>query len=304
MTSSPLSLARARIKAKRLWLAVGLLGCATLLAACGKGEQQRDDTQIAVRVNKGEISVHQVQSVLQRQPKLASDTSGTAPARVLEVLIDQELAAQAAREQGLEQDPSVVQAMEASRRETLARAFHDRVAEQTPTPSSDEIDRYYNDHPDLFAKRRLYILQEFAFEAAPKEMDALQALTARAHSVDEMAELLRTGGYRVRTRQFVQAAEDLPLALLEPMGKLPEGGSLLLPQQGGARVFTVVRAQLAPVERQMASPLIANFIRADNQRKGVGRAMTELRNNAKLQYMGSFAKGAASAPAPGAASAP
>jgi len=193
--------------------------------------------------------------------------------------------------------------LEAARREALARAYHDRVAEQSSNPSSDEIDRYFDGHPDLFAKRRLYILQEFAFEAAPKEMDRIKALTERAHGVDEMTELLRTAGYRVRTRQFVQAAEDLPLALLEPMGKLPEGGSLLLPQVGGARVFTVIRAQMAPVDRPMATPLIANFLRADKQRQGVARAMTELRDKAKLQYMGSFAKGAASAPAPSAASA-
>ena len=97
---------------------------AVLLAACGGGER-KSDTQIAATVNKGEISVHQVQTVLQRQPRLvAADAGGTASARVLEGLIDQELAAQAAHDASLEKDPRVVQSIEAARRELLALALN------------------------------------------------------------------------------------------------------------------------------------------------------------------------------------
>ena len=129
-----------------------LLGAgAVLLAGCGGGER-KSDTQIAATVNKGEISVHQVQTVLQRQPRLtAADAGGTATARVLEGLIDQELAAQAARNASLEKDPRVVQSLEAARRELLALAWQESIAAKASNPSSDEIDRYYEAHPELFA---------------------------------------------------------------------------------------------------------------------------------------------------------
>ncbi len=60
-------------------------------------------------------------------------------------MLDQELAAQGARKMGLDKEPRVVQAIEAARREVLARSYHDVLAEKTPLPASDDIDRYYDE---------------------------------------------------------------------------------------------------------------------------------------------------------------
>lgn len=272
------------------------LVCFAATAGCGD-HSAGDDSQIAVRVNKGEISIHQVQAVLQRQPRLMTEQPGTAPARVLEVLIDQELAAQAARAQGLDKEPAFVQAMEAARREALAGAFHDIAAAKVTSPSSDEIDRYFDAHPELFAKRRLYVLQEFAFAADPDQLEKLKEPLTRTRNVAEVTDLLRNAKINSHTRQFVQAAEDLPIALLEPMGRLEQGGSLLLPQVTGARIFNVLHVQQAPIDRLAAAPRIAGFLIAERQRQAVASSMTELRNAAKLEYLGSFAKGASAAAA-------
>jgi EpsD family peptidyl-prolyl cis-trans isomerase len=273
-----------------------------LLMACSKSAAP-PDSQIAVKVNKGEISVHQVQAVLQRQPRLPPDAAGNAAQRVLEVLVDQELAAQAAQQQGLESDPGVIQQLQAARRETLARAYHDRVAAKAANPSSDEIDRYYESKPALFAQRRLYLLQESAVEANAAQLPVLQDGVARAQSAEELAKLLQGAALRHTTRQFTQAAEDLPLLLLDPISKLNPGQSALFPQPGGARIFTVLQAHRAPVDRRTATEPIARFLIADRKRELVSQSMAALRKDAKLQYEGAFAKTAAGA-ASGAQAAP
>ena len=276
-----------------------MLAVAGLLAACGK-DPLSVDTQIAVQVNKGEISVHQVQAVLQQQPRLALDASESAASRVLEVLIDQELAAQAARGQGLEGDPGVIQQLQASRREVLARAYYDRVVAKATLPSSDEIDRYYESQPALFAQRRLYLLQESAVEASPAQLPALQDAVQRVHSVEELAKVLQGSGLRHSMRQFAQAAEDLPLLLLDRLSKARAGQSVLFPQLGGARIFTVLLAHEAPVDRRTATDAIRNYLAADRKRERVALAMKNLRAGAELRYDGAFAKSSATAPAPGA----
>lgn len=260
------------------------------LAACGHGG---DDTQIAVRVNKGEISVHQVQTLLQRHGRAAGADAG---ARVLETLIDQEIAAQAATDAGLDKEPAFVQQLAAARRELLARAYQERVAAKATTPSTDEVERYYEAHPELFAQRRLYVLRETLIEPTA-DATVLRAAAERARSTDDLDRLLREAGLRFATRLTTSASEDLPAAVLGPVSKLEPGQSAAVLLPGVARAYTVLQAIKAPVDRHNADPLIAGYIANERRATAVGEAMKALRGEARIAYVGNFAPGAASAPA-------
>lgn len=279
-------------------LAVACIG----MSACGNDSQPGADSQVAARVNKGDISVHQVQSVLKRQPRLLAEQPATAAGRVLDSLVEQELAAQAAQAQNLDRDPGVVQALDVARREVLARAYQERLVALVSGPSSDEIDRYYESRPELFSQRRLYTLKEFIVEADAGQMLRLQELAKQARTADELTALLANNNLRNRARQFVQAAEDMPLAVLGPMAKLSLGQSLVLPQKEGARVFTITQVLAAPVERRLAVDQIAAFIANERKRVVVAEGMKTLRDSAQITYQGAFAKPAASAPVAAVAS--
>ena len=259
-----------------------------LLCACSN--KVPEDSQIAAQVNGGEISVHQVQAVLQKQPRLAAGAGASPPAQVLEVLIDQELAAQAASKRGYDSDPAVIQALQLARRETLAHAYMDQVAAKSAIPSSDEIDRYYEANPELFAQRKLYTLQEFAVEADAAQLERLEQLTKLAKGSEAVLQSLRESGMRYTTRQYVQAAEDVPLNLLQAISKLSVGQSVLVKQSGGARVFCILQAQLAPVDRRMASEAISKYLSMEQKRKLVAESMNALRKEAQIRYVGSFSK--------------
>ena len=281
--------------------ASALLVCAAVLAACGAGTSG-GDAQIAVKVNKGEISIHQVQSILQRQPRqIAGDRTETASARVLEVLIDQELAAQAARAERLDNDPRVVQAIEAARRELLAHAFQERIGEKAAGPSSDEIDRYYDSHPQLFAQRRMYMLQEAAVDPAANTA-RVQAVVERARSAEELVAGLREAGVRHSIRLLAQAAEDLPLTLLESLSAMDEGRSVLVTAGGVARIITVLYAHKAPIDRRSSNNAIGTYLMTERRSQLVAQTMKQLRGEAKIEYMGSFARPKQAEPAASAAS--
>ena len=277
---------------------------AAALAGCGNDSGSSADSQVAVRVNKSDISVHQIQAVMQRQPRLLAEQPETAAARVLDILVEQELAAQAGRDQGLDRDPAIVQALEVARREVLARAYQDQVAAKATGPTTEEIDRYYESRPEVFAQRRLYTLKEFIVEATPQQVTRVQELARQARSADELNTLLTSNSLRNRTRQFVQAAEDVPLTVLAPLAKLDNGQSLVLPHAVGARVFTIVHATPAPVDRRTAGDAIAAYLTNESKRALVAQAMKTLREGATISYQGDFAKAASAASAPAAASAP
>ena len=277
-----------------LRVAMMLLSAATV--GCG-GRDGPPDVQVAARVNKDEITVHQVQHVLQRQARLAAEFPEAAARTVLDSLVEQELAAQAARAQGLDKEPAVVQAMEAARREVLARAFQDRLADKASGPSSDDIDRYYESHPGLFAQRRIYTVQEFLVQTTEEaQVERVKAIAGDAKAASDLEQRLGQAGLRYRTRLFAQAPEDMPLGMVEAMSALGPGRSVARAQPVATRVFTVVNALPAPLDRRSANEAIASFLVAERKRSAVAEGMKAVREAARIEYVGNFAT-AAAAPA-------
>jgi EpsD family peptidyl-prolyl cis-trans isomerase len=104
----------------------------------------------------------------------------------LDALIDQELALQAATEMRIDRDPAVLMAVEAARRDIIARAYAERLSEGAHAPTPEEVKQYYRSRPALFAQRRLYTLVDAAVEAKPSEVDALRGSLLTAHTQAEI----------------------------------------------------------------------------------------------------------------------
>jgi EpsD family peptidyl-prolyl cis-trans isomerase len=277
-----------------------VLGCALVMAACGS--KREGATQVAAKVNKEEISVHQINFLMQRQGNLKPEQVETASRKTLDALIDQELALQAANEQRLDRDPRVVQAIEASRRDILARAYAERLAESAAVPTEKDIADYYNTHPELFAQRRVYALVETAVEATPAQQQALKPQLDAAKNADEVAAALRVAGLRFGTRQLTQGADALPMQAAAPMATLKEGQSQVIAGPLGARILTIVSVKPAPLAAPEAKNAIQQYLLVDRKRQVVDQQLKQLRAAARIEYQGKFAQAAGeAAPADGVA---
>jgi EpsD family peptidyl-prolyl cis-trans isomerase len=279
------------------WCLISVFSLLTFTAC--KPSSPPAGSQIVATVNNDEISIHQVQAALQRQPQALIKQPEAAAARMLDVLIEQELAAQAARQKGLESDPNVVQSLAVMKREVLARAYQDQIAAQAGGPSSEEIDRYYDSHPDLFAKRRIYTLQEAWIETSANAALAkdLQTRVAQASSAEAVVQMLKEAQTAYRLRQFAQASEDVPLALLTTLSNTPAGRSIWLAQAQGVQILTVLHTQEAPVDKRGSQDAISAFLSTERKRQLLAQHMKTLRDAAKIDYHGSFAKSASAAAA-------
>jgi EpsD family peptidyl-prolyl cis-trans isomerase len=279
-----------------------LVSVTVVLAACGGGGGGGEKaSQTAAKVNKDEITVHQINFVLQRQQGLKPEQAEAASKQVLERLIEQELAVQKAEDLKLDRDPRVVQQIEAAKREIIARAYVERLGEGAAKPTAEEVSKYYNEKPALFKERRIYSLQELAIEAKPEQIPEIRAKLQAAKNMAEFAEYLKASDIRFAGNQAVRAAEQLPLASLDAIAAMKDGQSVISQTPTGLQVLFVVGSRSQPVDEARARPAIEQFL--SNQRKAdlVQKDMKAMRDAAKIEYVGKFAGGA---PAVAAASAP
>ncbi|MBB5204362.1 EpsD family peptidyl-prolyl cis-trans isomerase [Inhella inkyongensis] len=263
------------------------------LTGCGGGADK--PTQTAARVNKEDITVHQINQVLARQPGLKPEQAQAAAAQVLEQLIDQELAVQKAQDFKLDRNPQVQMQIEAAKREILARAYAEKVGESVAKPSADEVRKYFDANPALFSERRIYNLQELAIEAKPEQFEGLKEKLAAAKTLTDFVEYLKGAGIAFTGNQAVRAAEQLPLDRLDGLAKLKDGQTVLTQTPQGLQVLMLAGSRSQPVDLDRARPAIEAFL--SNQRKTelLKQDMKALRAASKIEYKGKFSAPTAAA---------
>jgi EpsD family peptidyl-prolyl cis-trans isomerase len=290
--------------APRRWLPLVTLVAAVALVGCGDKKDKAAASQTAAKVNKDEITVHQINFVMQQQRGLKPEQADAAGRQILERLIDQQLALQKGDDLKLDRDPRVVQQLEAARREILARAYFEKVGEGAPKPSADEIKKYYTDKPALFSDRRIYSIQELGIEAKPEQVPELKEKLGAAKNINEFIEYLKSKDIRFAGNQAVRAAEQLPLNSLDAFARMKDGQAMMVPTPTGVQVLLLAGSRSQPVNEEQARPAIEQYLLNERKRKLVEDDLKAMRSAAKIEYVGKFAEAPASAPAAGTSPAP
>lgn len=256
-----------------------------LLAGCSKADES---AQVAARVNTDEIPISQVASAVARLPDTPPERTGKARREALDMLVDQQLAAQMALKQGLEHDPDVMSRVDAARREILARSYLKRVVAALPAPTDDEVSHYYEEHPLLYAQRRYYVLREIAMPLKAAPIDQLRALTGKA-SIEQIAGWLRAQGVTYSASASQRPAEDIPAEVLDTVSRMRRGATTLVATAGGVFVVHLVESRDAPFSEETAAPRIRNLIAEDRARAAVVRDIAQIRERSHIEYRNEFA---------------
>ena len=275
-------------------LAVAAAITAALLAGCGKEKDKA--TQTAAKVNKEEITVHQINFLMSQRAAVPPEQAASASRQALEQLIDQELEIQQAQDKKLDRQPAVVQQIEAARREIIAHAYVDKIGAGAPKPTPAEIAAYYQAHPELFGQRRLYGLQEVNIDATPEQLAALKQALPAARTFADFLAYLKANDLHYTSAEAVRSAEQLPMASLKQFAAMKDGQAAFGLRPGGAQIVYLAQSKAVPVSQEQATPAIEQFLYNQRKRKLVADDLQTLRAAAKIEYMGSFTAAAAQNP--------
>ena len=277
---------------------VKFIVCSLLIGlASGCGKDKPKDSQVAVKVNGDEVTVHQLNFALQRVGNVPEAQVEQARKDVLDRLIDQQLLVQQAVDKKLDREPRIVQAIEAARLQILAQAYTEQVMGLPQKPSETAVGEYYAQHPDLFQERRIF---RFAQLAAKVPADKQPAVRARLEELDkqkdksksllQLNDWMKAQAIEARVTTSLQPAEQLPLDALPKYSKMAPG-DFTYAASGDAVVITqLLAAQTQPMTREQARPFIEQFLQNSERMRLSDAEMKRLRSAAKVEYVGEFGK--------------
>ncbi len=278
---------------------------ALAFSACGNGQEKSPSSQIAAKVNKESITVPQLNYAMSALRFPSEEERKQASKPVLERLIDQELLAQKATEKKLDRDPRVMQALEASKRQILSQAYIEQLAAQGAKPTPEELRKFYTDHPELFAERRIYRLQEIAVGNTPTlTRTVLEEQILKAKSMADMVAWLREEKIPFQANSTTKAAEQLPMEILPRLAQLNDGQVMVMSGPQGHVLVQIASSDKLPLDEKQAAPFIEQFLQTQRKTVLTQNEVKSLRSGAKIEYLGEFAAPAGSGAAPAASPAP
>jgi EpsD family peptidyl-prolyl cis-trans isomerase len=254
------------------------------LSGCGKEEHKKAASQVVAKVNGDEISVHQVNFILTRTPGINPENAEQAKKDILAKLIDQQLAIQQAEATKLDRDPGVMQSIEAARRDILARAYFEKVAAGQAKPGAEEARKYYADHPELFARRRIYNLQEIVVASA--HLAEVQQLVAQNKSMQDIAGSLKARNIQFSAMGGVRPAEQLPMFAAARLAQAKDGQTVIIEAPENVMIEHIAATREQPIPEAEALPKIEQFLTSQRNFEAIASDMKSLRAKAKIDQVG------------------
>ncbi len=279
----------------RCYTAIAML---TLIAGCSKTTSSTaataaPPTQVAARVNRQELTVHEINTLLPALNLRSQENTEQASQKILEQIINQTLAQQKALGWQLDQNADVVRQLETTRRGILAQAWADRVLQDLMPPPESEQRRFYDTHPEWFAQRNLYQLQDLWADIQPEDQASWQTWLKQNPNYERVMAKLKSQQIRYATTPILIGSEHLSAAEQAQLANASQGQRVQLERSparnNGLQLWWLIDAQSQPIRWEQAQPLIENKLMQQQRQERLLQEINALRKQADIQYVGAFA---------------
>lgn len=258
-----------------------------LLAGC----QKKAGGQVVAVVNSEEIT----QQELRAEAEAAgvppgADFQTVAPA-VLERVVERNLLAGYARDQGLDRGPDYVGRRRQLEQSLLANLALRKLAGPPANPTPAEVQAFIKQNPSMFARRERLTLDQIRF-AAPSDPKRVKEI-AGLGTLDAIEARLRAD--KVPMARGVTALDTgtIDSQVARQISALPNGQVFDLSANGTTFISAITaRTAAATPANAWTTPATA-LLRRERTQKAVVDAMKKLRADAKIEYDPAFKPAAA-----------
>jgi EpsD family peptidyl-prolyl cis-trans isomerase len=267
---------------------IALAILAVLASGCEKPATALKNEAVAT-VDGDKIGEAELNLALSGLGALSEAQVAEAKTRLLQALVDQRLVAQAAKNAGLDKDPAVAIAMEQASRQVLAEAYAERSFKDVAQPTEAEIAAYYEQHPELFSRRRIYRIQELELTLDPSRMAEVEAKLKSAHSMGDFVNWLKEQDIEGKSAVAVKPAEQIPATLLARLSQMRDGQVTISPGRSGhVLVQQLQESQLQPASLEQAKNAIEQALTVQKRKGMIEADLKKLRQAAKIEYASGY----------------
>ena len=179
--------------------------------------------------------------------------------RILErkYLVQQAIAAK------LDREPTVLLDLLRSREQILAGAYVQRdLGSKVAAISKSEVDAYIEAHPDKFAKRRLFQIEQVSFPPQ-KDMESLAAATKDFKSMDQVEAKLNDLGIKYSRGPAAVDGATLPSEMLKPLEARKPDDIFFIRSKTSASFFKVTSVDDRPLTGDEANQFAKRELASD-----------------------------------------
>ena len=264
-------------------LIISLIG---LMTACGKKHGDEKSSQSLVSVNGDEVTVHQVNSELQRL-NIQPAQQEAAGRRIVQGLVDRQILVQAALKEKLDRKPIVMQAIENAKAQILAEVYLQSRFSSLVKPTSLEIADYRAQHPAIFANRKIYITDQAVFILGSANADQIKTIV-KLKSLKDLEQWLTAHSVKYQVTRISHAAETLPPQLLPKFGQMSIGQMVFINSNdpnGRTEAVSLAEIKDAPISEKDSTPIIEGMLTQQKRKLAIEAEMKRLHNEAKIEYI-------------------
>jgi EpsD family peptidyl-prolyl cis-trans isomerase len=244
-------------------IAVLLISCAAL-AACNKDGGAKPEGQVAATVDGKEVTTSEVRLEL---GSLAGDPQAVAQQQpaALRAVVNRKLLADAAEEKGLDKSPEGAMVLQKARELALIQLLQNSIVKSVPKVTADQASEYVRNNPNLFAQRRVILLDQLQVpQIPPAVIQQMRPLK----TIEDVAKLLDDN--KIPYRRGNGAIDPLAIdpQVLKQILANGENEVFVAPAQQGVQVARITGYRDAPLagnEAQQAATAVLS------QRQTVGQ---------------------------------
>lgn len=274
-------------------------GAAVLLAILlvTSGCNKKATGQSVAVVNGEEVSQSELNDELAAANVPESADKKQVMPQLLQRVVDRRLIAQKAVQDGLDRTPDYLGKQRRMNENLLIGLYTEKQADSIKAPTPAEVDKFINEHPNMFAQREILALDQIVFNP-PADLSLLRQLQGD-HSLEAVAASLTRLGIPFQRSKGQLDLATVPTQIATQIRNLPAGEPFVAPAGGRIVASVVAEHQAAAPNNEVSRRVATEAIKRQKLGEMLDKQVKDLRAAAKIDYQPGFepkeaaAKGAA-----------